>query len=74
MPRIRKEPAVRFFRADGIEVENLLDLAGPRKDEFLKRIIDALARAAAKRDHLAELNERSDERHEGVWKPNAAES
>lgn len=49
-----KEASVRFFRADGVQVESVIELAGPHKAEYLKRIIRAVARNAAKRDHLAE--------------------
>ncbi|TPN48518.1 hypothetical protein FJ976_19140 [Mesorhizobium sp. B1-1-9] len=54
MARKKKEPPVRFFTADGVEVETILDLAGPHKDELVKRIATALARGAARRDFLAE--------------------
>ncbi|MBZ9996230.1 hypothetical protein [Mesorhizobium sp. BH1-1-4] len=54
MARKKKEPPVRFFTADGVEVETILDLAGPHKDELVKRFVAALARDAARRDFLAE--------------------
>lgn len=54
MARTKKAPQVRFFTADGVEVETILDLAGPRKDELVKRIVEALARDAARQDFLAE--------------------
>ncbi|MEI9415998.1 hypothetical protein [Mesorhizobium sp. Cs1321R2N1] len=53
MARKKKAPQVRCF-ADGVEVETILDLAGPHKDELVKRIAEALARDAARRDFLAE--------------------
>lgn len=56
MARKKKELSVRFFTADGVEVETILDLAGPNKDELVKLIVSALARDAARRDFLAELN------------------
>jgi len=34
--------------------KTILDLAGPHKDELLKRIVEALARDAARRDFNAE--------------------
>jgi hypothetical protein len=52
--RTKKATQVRFFTADGVEVETILDLAGPHKDELVKRIVEALARDAARRDFLAE--------------------
>ncbi|WP_141245139.1 hypothetical protein [Mesorhizobium sp. WSM3860] len=54
MARKNKEPSVRFFTADGVEVETILDLAGPHKDELVTRVVEALARHAARRDFLAE--------------------
>lgn len=54
MARKKKDSPVRFFTADGVEVETILDLAGPHKDELLKRIVEALARDAARRDFIAE--------------------
>ncbi|MER9676153.1 hypothetical protein, partial [Mesorhizobium sp. M0208] len=33
-------------------MESVIELAGPHKAEYLKRIIRAVARNAAKRDHL----------------------
>lgn len=54
MGRKKKDPQVRFFTADGVEVDTILDLAGPHKDELVKRIVEALARDAARRDFLAE--------------------
>lgn len=54
MGRKKKDPPVRFFTADGVEVDTILDLAGPHKDELVKRIVEALARDAARRDFLAE--------------------
>ncbi|MCH4561237.1 hypothetical protein [Mesorhizobium jarvisii] len=54
MARTKKAPQVRFFTADGVEVETILDLAGPHKDELVKRIVEALARDAARQDFLAE--------------------
>ncbi|WP_258609271.1 hypothetical protein [Mesorhizobium sp. AR10] len=35
-------------------METILDLAGPHKDELVKRIVAALARDGARRDFLAE--------------------
>lgn len=54
MARKKKYSPVRFFTADGVEVQTILDLAGPHKDELLKRIVEALARDAARRDFIAE--------------------
>ncbi|TJV38700.1 MAG: hypothetical protein E5Y02_28525 [Mesorhizobium sp.] len=54
MARAKKAAQVRFFTADGVEVETILDLAGPHKDQLVKRIVEALARDAATRDFLAE--------------------
>jgi hypothetical protein len=54
MARKKKDSPVRFFTADGVEVETILDLAGPHRDELLKRIVEALARDAARRDFIAE--------------------
>lgn len=51
--------------ADGVEVGSLLDLAGPHKDELVERIITALARDAARRDHLAKIGRQpKDQRHQ----------
>lgn len=49
--------------ADGVEVGTLLDLAGPHKDELVERIITALARDAARRDHPAEIGRQPNDRH-----------
>jgi len=49
MARKRRDSPVRFFTADGVEVETILDLAGRHKDELL-----TLARHAARRDFNAE--------------------
>lgn len=49
--------------ADGVEVGSLLDLAGPHKDELVERIITALARDAARRDHLAEIGRQPNDQH-----------
>lgn len=57
MARKKQEFSVRFFTADGVEVESILDLAGPRKDELVERIVTELARDAARRDHQAEIGQ-----------------
>lgn len=63
MVRKKREFSVRFFTADGVEVENLLDLAGPHKDDLVERIITVLARDAAKRDHLVEIGRQPNDQH-----------
>jgi hypothetical protein len=49
--------SIRFFTADGVEVGNFWDLAGAKKEEMVLQLIRALAREAARRDHLAAMNE-----------------
>lgn len=63
MARKKQEFSVRFFTADGVEVGSILDLAGPHRDELVDRIITALARDAARRDHLAELGRQPNEKY-----------
>lgn len=63
MARKKQEFSVRFFTADGVEVGSILDLAGPHRDELVDRIITALARDAARRDHLAELGRQPNEQY-----------
>ena len=57
MARKKQEFSIRFFTADGIEVESILDVAGSHKEELVARIVTALARDAAGRDHLAEIGQ-----------------
>lgn len=63
MARKKQEFSVRFFTADGVEVGSILDLAGPHRDELVDRIVTALARDAARRDHLAELGRQPNEQY-----------
>lgn len=63
MARKKQEISVGFFTADGVEVGNILDLAGPYKDELVMRIVDSMARDAARRDHLAEIGRQSNGQH-----------
>ena len=63
MVRKKREFSVRFFTADGVEVGSLLDLAGSQKDELVEQIIAALARDAARRDHLAEIGRQPNDQH-----------
>jgi hypothetical protein len=69
MARKHQEGSVRFFTADGAEVESIWDLAGPRKDELMRKFVRALAQSAAKRDYLEAINGQSRKRRKRVLTP-----